>query len=162
MRSLLNIRREDSGAATIELALVAPFLATLCVGVADISIAYGKKLELEQGAQRAIEKVMQTTGEDSVEDAIKKEALCQINGQNADGTCAAGTIASDDVDVTFRLECDGALQTDYDLECPPAQEETRYISVTVTDNYTPMFPVKFGVAADGTYHLSTTAGVRVK
>ena len=162
MRTFLKLGREEGGAATIELALVAPFLATLCVGVADISIAYGKKLELEQGAQRAIEKVMQTTGEDSVEDAIKKEAVCQINGQNEDGTCAEGAIEADDVDVTYRLECNGSVQTSYDLECPTGQVETRYISVTVVDDYTPMFPIKFGVGADGNYNLSTTAGVRVK
>ncbi len=162
MRRLFKLRRDEGGAATIELALVAPILATMVIGVADISIAYGKKLELEQGAQRAIEKVMQTTGVDTVENAIKKEALCQINGQNEDGTCAAGAVAADDVDVTYRLECDGALQTNYDTECGTAQVETRYISVTIVDDYTPMFPIKFGVGADGAYNLSSTAGVRVQ
>jgi hypothetical protein len=35
--------------------------------------------------------------------------------------------------------------------------------VTVTDTYTPMFPIHFaGLNADGTYHLSATAGMRTQ
>ena len=61
MRRLVKLAREDRGAAVIELALIAPVLALLIIGVTDISIAYGRKLELEQAVQRSIEKVMQTT-----------------------------------------------------------------------------------------------------
>jgi len=53
--------RNDRGAAIIELALVAPVLALMTIGIVDMSNAYSRKLGLEQGAQRAIEKIMQTT-----------------------------------------------------------------------------------------------------
>jgi len=174
MISLLrNLARSERGTVTIELAIVAPVLAVLIIGVTDISMAYSHKLEIEQGAQRAIEKVMQTTGDTTVADTIKKEAVCQVNGTNADGTCATGRLTTDDVTVTYRLECtDGGgvvsnSETDdatiFDgYSCASGSSEARYIMATVRDVYTPMFPIHFGTDPDGTYHLGTTAGVRVQ
>ena len=161
MRRLLNLARDRKGAAVIELALAAPILATMVIGVTDISIAYGQKLELEQAAQRAIEKVAQTTGETTPEDTIKKEAMCQYNGTEPDdlGICP-GAVTSDDVSVTYSLKCDGVV-TAYSTDCAPGQAEIRYISTTVRDNYAPMFDLHFNTDEDGTYHLEGTAGVRV-
>lgn len=167
-----KIALAQGGNATIELALIAPVLATMIIGIADLSTAFGRKLEIEQASQRAIEKVMQTTGDTTVESTIKNEAVCQVNGPGADGTCAAGRISSANVTVTYRLECTaGGTRTEtlsssaaaFDaLECGSGADEARYILATVTDTFTPMFPVYFGSASDGLYHLSTTAGVRVQ
>ena len=164
---------DAGGSVTIELALLAPILATMIIGVIDVSIAYGQKLELEQGAQRAIEKVMQTTGDSTVADTLQEEAVCQINGTNDDGTCAIGRITPADVTVGYRLECvdEGGTRTPAEAEtaeefdaltCDEDEREARYLSVTVVDVYQPMFPmVHWGVHDDG-YHLSATAGVRTK
>ncbi|QIL02352.1 pilus assembly protein [Sphingomonas sinipercae] len=160
LRRLRLLAREQGGVATIELAMVAPVLALMVVGISDISIAYSRKLELEQASQRAIEKVMQTTGETTPEAAIQKEAVCQINGANADGTCKTGRISASNVTAEYLLKCNG-VTTDYSLECATGETELRYIKTTVTDTYTPMFPLKFGTAADGKYHISSTTGVRV-
>lgn len=171
-----KLGRDDRGAAIIELALVAPVLAVMVVGVVDLSNAFGRKLGLEQGAQRAIEKVMQTTGDDTVEATIKTEVVCQINGTNDDGSCKSTPItAADNVTVTYRLECTnsaGAMtssetenaDTFDSTECPAGTTtEARYLQVTVTDLYTPMFPLHFsGADADGSYPLSATAGMRTK
>lgn len=161
IRPRIKLSRDRRGAAVVELALVAPILATMVIGVSDISIAYGKKLALEQAAQRAIEKVAQTTGENTPEDTIKQEALCQYNGTANDGTCLTAPITAANVAVTYSLKCDG-VETPYTSDCIGTQVETRYISTTVSDQYTPMFDLKFGTHADGTYHLSGTAGVRVQ
>jgi Flp pilus assembly protein TadG len=157
---LKRLFRDTGGTATIELALAAPVLATMIIGVSDISIAYGKKLELEQAAQRAMEKVMQTTGEDTPANTIKKEAVCQYNGTDADGVCKTAPITTGNVVVTYSLTCNGAV-TAYTSDCTAAQTEVRYITVTVSDTYTPMFDMHFGTNQDGTYHLSGKAGVRV-
>ena len=58
----IRLLRDERGAAVIELALVAPVLALMVIGIVDISNAYSRKLALEQGAQRAIEKIMQHHG----------------------------------------------------------------------------------------------------
>jgi Flp pilus assembly protein TadG len=167
---------DETGAAVIELALVAPVLALMTIGVVDISNAYSRKLALEQGAQRAIEKVMQTTGYTTVEDTLKVEAVCQVNGTNADGTCKTSPIAASNVTVTYRLECidsGGTISTQTNTDsdtfdafvCATGTvKEAKYLEVTVTDKYTPMFRTHFlGFnSGDGTYHIAATAGMRTK
>lgn len=157
---LSRLHRDRSGAAIIELALAAPILAGMVIGVSDISIVYGKKLQLEQAAQRAIEKVAQTTGEDTPEDTIKKEAVCQFNGTANDGSCNTSPLTSSNVTVSYVLKCDGVVTT-YTSDCAGGQTELRYITTTVSYNYAPLFPVHVGVESDGTYHLTGSAGVRV-
>jgi Flp pilus assembly protein TadG len=158
---LRSLRRDRSGAVVIEFAFVAPVLALMTVGVVDMSNAFGKKLMLEQAAQRSIEKVMQTTGETTVEDTIALEAVCQYNGTNENGTCKTAPITTANVTVIHRLECDGVLTTNPD--CDEDQTESRWIRVEVRDNYQPMFALHFaGLNDDGTYHLRAIAGMRTE
>jgi Flp pilus assembly protein TadG len=171
--SRFSLKADDRGAAIIELALVAPVLALTVIGIVDMSNAYSRKLALEQGAQRAIEKIMQTTQQDTVEGTLTTEAICQVDGTNADGTCKSSPITASNVTVTWRLECTDSggtitAQTSTDsttfdgLTCGSGTvSSARYVSVTVTDTYTPMFPIHFAALnGDGTYHLSATAGMR--
>jgi Flp pilus assembly protein TadG len=178
MRTFLKrIGGNEQGAALIELALVAPMVALMVVGIVDLSNAFSRKLALEQGAQRAIEKIMQTTEDNSVEGTLKTEAVCQVNGINAaDGSCKTAPITVADVTVTWRLECIDATSralnsqqtsTDADafdaLTCPAGNKEVRYIQIAVNDKYTPMFPIHFGTTTnDGKYALSATAGMRTQ
>jgi Flp pilus assembly protein TadG len=160
MKKFAKLARDDSAAVLIELALAAPMLALMVMGISDISSAFSKRLELEQAAQRAIEKVMQTTGEDTPEGTIKREAVCQYNGTKADGSCKTAPITVDSVTVEYMLTCNNVV-TAYNTDCVSGQTEYRYIEATVRDTYTPMFPIHFGTGADGKYSLSATAGVRV-
>ncbi len=168
---------DERGAALIELALVAPMVALMVVGIVDLSNAFSRKLALEQGAQRAIEKIMQTTEDNSVEGTLKTEAVCQVNGINtADGTCKTSPITDADVTVTWRLECVDATsraitsqQTSTDAEafdkltCSATSKEIKYIEIAVKDRYTPMFPIRFGASTnDGNYAISATAGMRTQ
>src|SRR5438067_4764893 len=100
-----RLTTDNRGAAVIELALIAPVLLLLLVGIIDISNAFNRKIALEQGAQRAIEKVMQSTADNTEQDSLKAELICQINGINDDGTCKSSPITTRDVTVTYRLEC---------------------------------------------------------
>jgi Flp pilus assembly protein TadG len=171
-----NLLRDQRGAAIIELALVAPVLAVGVIGIVDLSNAYSRKLALEQGAQRAVEKIMQTTSYSTVESTLTTEAVCQVNGMNNDGTCKSSPITSSNVTVTWRLQCtssSGAVtnqtsndSTTFDTFVCPAGTATqaKYVQIALTDKYTPMFPIHFASynSSDGTYHLSATAGVRWK
>jgi Flp pilus assembly protein TadG len=178
---LLPLGRDERGAAIIELALIAPFFALMTVGIVDMSNAFSRKLALEQGAQRAIEKVMQTTQDSTVEGTLTTEAVCQVNGTNADGSCKTSPISASNVTVTWRRECTSSSGTltqapgspystsaAFDSSsnaCPSGTaKEAEYIQVKVTDKYTPMFPIHFAKfnTSDGAYDLSATAGVRTK
>jgi Flp pilus assembly protein TadG len=167
-----RILQNEDGAAIIELALIAPVFALMTIGIVDISNAYSRKLALEQGAQRAIEKIMQTTQDLPVNDALKAEAVCQVNGQATDETCKTGLITADDVVVTDTLECLSAAgavvatKTGADAldDCDAGQTQTRYKSVQVTNVYKPMFPVHFlgHNSADGGYKVIAVAGMRTE
>lgn len=165
MRTLLSqLKRDCRGVATIELALYAPILAIMTIGVVDMSNAFGRKLALEQAAQRSIEKVMQTTGVTSVADTIVDEAALQANIPDDE--------KAEKVTVTYRLECDDEdPQTSNDSDafdaftCPVGTaKEARYLIVGVSDVYTPMFPVHFAgySSADGGYPITSTAGMRTQ
>lgn len=148
---ILDFRRDSRGTATIELALIAPIFATMVIGVVDISMAVGRKLSIEQAAQRSIEKVMQTTGETTAEETIIAEAADQ------------GDVPPENVTVTYRLECDATPVADYNEKCAAGQIESRYIEVNVVDSFTPMFPVRWaGLGDDGKFHISATAGMRTQ
>lgn len=175
-RRFFKLGSDQRGAAVVELALIAPVLLTMMVGVIDMSNAFSRKLALEQGAQRAIEKILQTTDDTTVEATLANEVICQVNGTNTNGTCKTTPIVASNVVVTYRLECKNsagaiASQTSTDstafnaFVCGTGTVSTaRYISVAVTDKYTPLFPVHFGTfnTSDGTYHLSATAGMRMQ
>ena len=165
MRTLFTrLIRDRSGVATIELALYAPLLALMTIGVVDMSNAFGRKLALEQAAQRSIEKVMQTTGVMSVADTIVDEAALQAGIPDDE--------KAEKVSVTYRLECDDDdPQTSSDSDtfdaftCPTGTvSEVRYIIVSVSDVYVPMFPMHFGgySSADGGYPITSTAGMRTQ
>ena len=146
---LFALGRDNRGAAVVELAVVAPMIALLTVGIVDLSNGFSRKLKIEQAAQRSIEKIMNTSASDTIEATLAAEAADQ------------GDVPLDQVQVNYRLECDGAW-TDA-AECPEEQESTQWVSVTVTDSYEPMFARYFsGINGDGTYHLSATAGVRIQ
>lgn len=158
---LRKLRRDEDGAAIIELAMVAPVLALMTIGVVDMANGFGQKLKLEQAAQRSIEKIMQTTGVLTVEETIANEAVCQYNGHNDDGSCKTAPITTANVTVTHRLECNGTVSTDPD--CASGQTESRWIQVTVRHDYEPMFPITFsGIDADGKYKVEAVAGIRTQ
>ena len=174
-RSLTMLLRDASGAAVIEMAMIAPVFALTVIGVVDISNAYTKKLALEQGAQRAIEKIMNTTETATVEATLANEAICQVNGTTTSGgttSCKTAPITASDVTVTWRLDCtvsgtttsqtttDSTVYDGFLTTCTGTR--AGYVAVTVRDKYTPLFPVTFASfnSSDSTYHLSATAGTR--
>jgi Flp pilus assembly protein TadG len=172
----IRLLASERGAAVIEMALVAPVLALGVIGIVDLSNAYSRQLALEQGAQRAIEKIMNTTENSTVEATLANEVQCQVNGSTTSGgvtTC--NTSATQAITVTWRLDCkvgattasntttDSATYDGYVTACTTAAgTKAGYVQVNVTDKYTPMFPIHFRSfnSGDSTYHLSATAGTR--
>ena len=147
-----RIARDDRGASIIELALVAPILASLLIGMVDMSRAYSYKLKLEQSAQRAIEKVQQYQAESSTYSTLQSEAAT-----------AAG-VPSSNVTIDYWLECDGTRQSDYNTSCTGTQTYGRWVTVSVQGTFTPMFRSKYYPRAnsDGTFTITGKAGMRTQ
>ena len=149
--SLSRLRKDKRGAAIIELGLAAPILATMLIGMVDLGRGYSMKLQLEQAAQRAIEKVMNGQADRTSIAALKTEA--------------ATTASVDETAVTvdFWLECDGARQASYDTTCTGTAVSRRYLTVQITKAFSPMFAVKWaGANSDGTYTVVGKTGVRTQ
>lgn len=148
---LFSLGRDERGASIIEMALVAPFLAALVIGMVDISRGYGQKLQLEQAAQRAIEKAMQGKKQTSLYDTLKSE-----------GATAAG-VSESAVTVDYWAECSGVRQATYNTDCGTGVPYARYVTIDIVKTYTPMFSTKFaGANADGTFTLHGKSGIRVQ
>ena len=152
IRFIRSLGRDESGASIIELAMVAPVLAALLMGMVDISRAYSARLQLEQAAQRSIEKVQQYRTTTSTYSTLQTEAAT-----------AAG-VSTTDVTVDYWLECNGVRQTAYTTVCPTVQTRVRYITVSITKKFSPMFGTRFfpGANSDGTYTITADAGLRTQ
>lgn len=152
IRLLKNLARDESGASIIEMAMVVPVLATLLIGFVDISRAYSYKLQLEQAAQRSIEKVQQYQTSESTYSTLQSEAAT-----------AAGVSASN-VTIDYWLECNGTRQSNYDSVCSSGQSYARWITVDITGTFTPMFASTHwpGANSNGTYTVHGKAGLRTQ
>ena len=153
-----RLSQDEGGNSIIELALVAPILATLLIGMVDLSRAYSSKLMLEQAAQRSIEKVQQYQASASTPTLLKAETVAAAQAAGFTSTTAA------DVTVDFWLECNGTRAADYESSCPTGQTYGRWVSVDLKATFTPMFRVRrwMGSNADGTFTIHGIAGMRTQ
>ena len=159
MKRLSNLFRDKRGTSVIEMALVAPILASMVIGMTDLSRGYAAKLKLEQAAQRAIEKAMNGDKETALFETLEDEAV------------AAAGVSASDVEVRYWLECDGVsqntspstMESDYEKVCADGASYARYVNVRIEKTYTPMFSTTWlGANSDGTFTLVGEAGVRVQ
>ena len=144
-RRLVADRR---GTSAIEFALVAPLLALLTMGIADAALGLTRKYQLEQASYRALELV--TVG--------------SIQGDYAyvepEAASAAG-VPAENVEVTAWLECNGTAQ-DFSTACTAAQQTERFMQVTITDDYEPLFPYGPFGNEDGKIPLTARSTVRIQ
>ena len=150
---LRNLRRDERGAALVEMGLAAPVLAFLLIGMVDLSRGYSAKLQLEQIAQRTIERVQNTDYAESQKSTLQAEAA------------AAAGVSTSAVTVNSWLECNNSgTKLSFTASCADEDDPyARYVEVSIDKTYTPMFKTKFaGSNADGTFTLNGKAGVRVQ
>ena len=142
----------ERGNSVIEIALIAPVLATLLIGMVDISRGVSEKLKLTQIAQRSTERVQR-----GYFNFATDLPVLDAEAEAAAGTGSAAT-------VTAWLECGtNTARLAYDSSCAPGTPTSRFVSITITKSFTPMFPVRWaGANANGTYTLIALSGVRVQ
>lgn len=155
-----RLRADQRGAAIVELALAAPILAVLIIGMTDISRAYAMKLRLAQAAQRSIESI-QWKGKNTND-------YTTLSAEATSAATAAGYSGST-VTVNYKLECNGSTNTSnttgaaINVACSSGQTSARYVTVTISNYYTPMFGTRFfpGANGQGQVAVSGYAGLRV-
>jgi Flp pilus assembly protein TadG len=153
-RCLPRIARDERGTSMIELALIAPLLVFMVMGLTDLARGLAERLSLEQAASRALEKA-------SVGSVQSDYSLLA-----AEAAAGAGTGATASVDQW--AECDGTRQPSFDTVCSDGQMSARYVKVTVSRDFTPSFRYvrsswKFlNTNANGSITLTGSAAVRVQ
>jgi len=157
-RRIKSLARDENGASLIEMGLALPILSSLLIGMVDISRAYSAKLQLEQAAYRAIEKVQQYQATESTYDTLKNEVVA------AAASAGFTDVDASKVTIDYWLECGGVRQSNYDSTCASLPLTARYITVDVTHNFTPMFASRRwpGSNSDGSYTLHGRAGLRTQ
>lgn len=153
---------DERGAAIIELALAAPVLAAIVIGMSDMARAYSLKLQLEQAAQRTIEQVeQQKSVATSYNTAITAEATSAMTDL---GLTSGNTITPDSW-----VECSSngttwTRQTNFTDSCATSDTTARYVSVTIARKYTPLFRSRAwpNANADGTLNVNAYAELRIQ
>ena len=157
MPMLSTLLKSERGASVVELGLVAPFFLALVIGMGDLGSAYSMKLRLEQCSQRAIEYLQQggSAANPANHDSAVTEATSAATSAGYSGATAT---------VTYTNYCNGTATTNYSDNCTGTQVQMKYVNVSVSSNYTPLFTNSFfpNHNADGTVTVTGRAGMRVQ
>ena len=142
-----------NGTSTIELAIIVPVLALLTLVAADLAMAFKMKIGLQTAAERTAQ--MATKG-----------GYNSVAYQNlvADAASAAD-VPTNAVNVTGSLFCNSTEQGSADDICPAGQQLKRYVAITISDTYQPMFGAFLphgGWASDQGVALTGSASVRLQ
>lgn len=151
MKKPTSLLADERGNSFVEMAFVAPILATLLLGAVDLSRAYMFSVDMAQAAQQAVEMEQVVNYDETDNDLIKAEA------ETAAGTGSTAT-------VTDWLQCGtSSTQLSYTSSCSDGVATARFVQVSVTKKFTPLFAWVFpNKNSDGTVTLDGKAGVRVQ
>ena len=142
-----KLSKSERGTSVIEMAFMLPIGISLIVGTIDVARAYSQKLKLEQVAQRSIEMVTATGLVGSNYSFVRTEAA------------TASGLPLSQIVVENWLECNDVRQQSFDAVCPDGQAAARYVSLTMRDNYDPVFPFGFFAGSDGSASSITAINV---
>ena len=167
IRLPFSLIRDERGASIVELALFAPFLGTLLLGLTDLGRALSARHELQRAADQAMELAMsRVVTADAGGGEVDYSFLRRAAAEAADVPLA-------NVTLTMWRECNGVKQNVYNQVCPSiteggqqvAQEVARYVRIRVTSSYVPVFrygPVALSSAAIVTVPSASAAEAAVR
>ena len=124
----ISFLKDVAGAAALELALITPLLAVLLFGLTDTGLAIAQRMNLVDAAQQGIQygQLRNPIGGD----------VSGIEAAIGEGKTENGRRKT----IALYCECDIGTQVDCSITCPENVLLRRYLDVTVTENYTTIFP----------------------
>ena len=183
-RACHRLLRDQRGTSVIELAIVAPVLSLLAMGIIDLSNGFARRLEMIEAVDRTLEKL--AAQDFKIPTVIISPATASAPAQTgpsfsaliADAAAAARVPASA-VTITRWLECDGVEAASFTADCPnrstagcnvadpPASLNcrpiiARYVQIRIDSAFRPMFGRIVAPRPDGTYPLSVEAALRIQ
>jgi Flp pilus assembly protein TadG len=149
MALLRSLRRNRTGNAAAELALLAPLLAAGLFASVDLAAGFSMKFDLVAAAARAAEL--------ATAPGVVRTDYTFLQSEAVAGSGIAGASAT----VSNWLECNGTKQASGTNLCAAGQEFARYVSVQITAPYQPLFNYGGLVPATGIV-LEGSAAVRIQ
>jgi hypothetical protein len=121
-----DLRNDQAGASVTEFAAVLPFIAMLFAGSVEFSNGFGKQMDLEQAAQRAVDLavVRPPTANSTTELAHIKTEAETVSGE-----------PSGNVTVELFRECNEVKQATYGANCGSGQRQADFVSVEIRGTY---------------------------
>jgi len=138
-----------AGISSVETALVLPMLAVMVAGMSDVAMGVSAKLKLQQAAARTTE-MATAAGVDST----------AFDGLQGEAATSAG-VPTANVTVDKWLECAGVRQANFDDSCSSGQQVARFVAISISSSYRPMFPLLGAANANG-IALNGYSSVRVQ
>jgi Flp pilus assembly protein TadG len=161
-RALTRLRSDEHGASIIELALTAPFLAALVIGITDLARAYSYKLLLEQVAARTIEKVEQQRS--ITTSGYNTSLVTEAKAGMTDAGYPDNTDSHYSANSWVECSTNGTTWTttaDFTTDCASGTM-ARYASIKITESFTPMFPSRAWPNADAQGNITVTGYAEVR
>jgi Flp pilus assembly pilin Flp len=149
MSLLRSLRRNRTGNSAIEVALLAPILAIGMFAAYDLSVGFSRKIDLVSAAARTTELVSAPGAVRTDYSFLQSEAVAAAGVSGASAT------------ISNWLECNGTRQATGTNLCGGGQEFARYVSVSISAPYQPLFNYGGLIPADGIV-LEGSAAVRIQ
>lgn len=145
-----QLASNERGTSFVELAIAAPVLAIMIVGISDLGYGFSKRYFLQQAANRTMELARQGTSGADYTHLIPEAA-------------AAANVPETNVTLTQWLECSGTTKA-FNSSCDPGQTVARFVRVNIWSSFKPMFPTGgyLNVQSDGTVRIDAMAALRVQ
>ncbi len=143
LNRLLKLFSNQDGVAAIELAIAAPVLATMSLGMFDVANAVAKRNSMQQASAEVALLVM-----------AKPPVSGNVNYIKAAAAAATG-LDVEDINAEITHFCNDVEQET--LDCEDDEDSASYVVVNLNDSYTPVW-VNFGVG--GPIDMSVTRKTR--
>jgi Flp pilus assembly protein TadG len=123
--------RDRRGVAAVEFALLAPILITLLASVVDLGLAIERSIRLETSAQAGAQYILRFPND--TDGAATAAEAAAGSGATATATPLPCQCPAADGTNGAEVACNGTCATGM----------ARYVRVSVTRSYTPIFPTSF-------------------
>jgi Flp pilus assembly protein TadG len=146
-RSLCRLLRDAGGTMAIETALIAPLLATMALGVFEVSRIVSREQQLQSAANEASEIILAAAGGAGITNTDLEVILETSLG-----------LSADKLTIAPRYRCATGTISTTAPTCATGEQLYTYAHLTVTDTYNPMW-TNFGVGSQINYSIQRTVQI---
>ncbi|WP_305096100.1 TadE/TadG family type IV pilus assembly protein [Croceibacterium aestuarii] len=147
LRKVFSLGRDNRGTMAIETALIAPLLATLSLGVFEVSNIISREQQLQSAASEAGEIILAAAGGSGITSSDLEQIIE-----------ASLNLRDDQLTIADKYRCGTAATLSATVPTCTGQQVYSYVELTLTDTYSPVW-THFGVSSPINYTVVRTVQV---